>query len=95
MSELELLLAEKESLLESLISCRDAIAGSFCACKRGKSENRYWQLSWAVNKKTVNRYVKPDEVELLQKGADDFDMMKKAVARIGEINREIWLSQRK
>ena len=85
---------EREGLVNSLSSYGKAIAGSFCACKRGKSEGRYWQLSWAVNKKTTNRYVKPEEVEEMQKAADDFDALKMAVARIGEINREIWLIMR-
>jgi len=85
---------ERDLIVENLASYSNAIAGSFCACKRGNSDNRYWQLSWAVNKKTTNRYVKSEEIGMLQKATDNFDELKKSVARIGEINRELWLRKR-
>lgn len=94
MKSVKYLEKERDEIVKSLASYSNAIAGSFCACKRGKSDNRYWQLSWAVNRKTTNRYVKPEEVDELQKAAEDFDALKKAVARIGEINRELWLKKR-
>jgi len=85
---------ERDEIVQSLTAYSGAIAGSFCACKRGNTGNRYWQLSWAINKKTTNRYVRPEEVDQLKKAAEDFDALKNAVARIGEINRELWLRNR-
>lgn len=90
------LLAKRANLVAQLARHADAISGNLSksAVPPG-SGNYYWRITWKENQKTKIQYVRPEDLDRVKKGTEQFARLKELTQQIGDINRSIVLTKSK
>jgi hypothetical protein len=90
------LLAKRDKLVAQLARHADAISGNLSksAVPPG-SGNYYWRITWKEKQKTKIQYVRPEDLDRVKKGTEQFARLKELAQQIGDINRSIVLPKAK
>jgi hypothetical protein len=90
------LLKRRDLLASKLASHAGAVSGNLskAAIPTG-SANFYWRITWKEKQKTKLRYVRAEHFDAIKTGIEHFAQLKQMIQEIGDINREIILSQPK
>jgi hypothetical protein len=90
------LLTRRANLVAQLTRHADAISGNLSksAVPPG-SGNYYWRITWKEKQKTKIQYVRPEDLDRVKKGTEQFARLKELSQQIGDINRSIVLAKSK
>jgi hypothetical protein len=95
MSRLSPLLDQRVKIVSQFAEFSGALAGNISKSRVPPHTGKYyWRLTWKEKQKTKVQYIRPEEYESFRDGVNQFAKLRKAVLRLGSINREIILLQR-
>jgi hypothetical protein len=96
MSRLSVLLSRRDSIIREFSGYSLALAGNLGRSQVPPHTGKfYWRVTWKEKQKTVVQYVRPEELAAVKDGVRQFALLRKAVLRLGEINRAIIVQRRR
>ncbi len=95
MSRLSTLIAKRDKIVSELPQYSTSLAGNLNKSKVPPHSGRYyWRLTWKEKQKTKIQYIRKEELDVIREGVTQFAKLRKAILKLGEINRAILLLQR-